>query len=666
MNHPAEDRESFQRTIEIAFIAAAFAFAAMAGAYWYTQIVRGDYYFRLSENNRLRSVAVTAARGVIYDRRGVPLAENEPSYTLYLYRRETKDLRESIDTAVALMGLPREDVERRVARYRTYFDFVPIALAENLTIGEVAAVEARGAEHPEFAVGVGQRRLYTKAAAAAQTIGYLSEATPNQIAAQPDRYRPGVAVGQRGVESAYQELLAGRDGERRIIVDSFGHETAEESRVDPVPGRNLTLTIDQRLQDVAQRYFENRVGSAVAMDPRTGEVLAIVSAPSYDPNLFSRRMTAAEWGTLVDNPNHPLQNRAIQNVYSPGSAFKVFLAVEALAGGYVTPDTKVYCPGYATFYGREFRCHKKEGHGWVNLHDAIRGSCDVYFYTLGKRMGIEKIAETARAFGFGEPTGLDLPNEKSGLVPSEEWSSRVRRTHWYPSETISVAIGQGPLLVTSVQLARGLAGLLNGGRFPRPHLFLSAQDPQNGGRYEYVDESVRRTTIDPRIIEQVEDAMWSVVNEPGGTAYLSRLDGLELCGKTGSTQVVGQKDTKKEAQLPFEKRDHAWFIGFAPKRDPKIVVAVFVEHGQHGASAAAPLARDLVAAYLGVPNPHPAPPGDAPPPGAPPGTTVADAAPPPARNATSSTRPGAGEPRTSGAAAAARKGAEAPPAGSPR
>jgi len=613
--------------VEVAFVAAAFAFAAMAAAYWYTQIVRGDYYFRLSENNRLRSVAVTAARGVIYDRRGVPLAENEPSYTLYLYRRETTNLAASIDTAVALLGLPREDVERRVARYRTYFDFVPIALAENLTIGEVAAIEARSAEHPEFAVGVGQRRLYTKTASAAQTLGYLSEATPNQIAAQPDRYRPGVAVGQRGVESAYQDLLAGRDGERRIIVDSFGHETAEESRVDPVPGRNLTLTIDQRLQDVAERYFQNRVGSAVAMDPKTGEILALVSAPSYDPNLFSRRMTAAEWATLVDNPFHPLQNRAIQNVYSPGSAFKVFLAVEGLAGGYVTPETKVYCPGYATFYGRAFKCHKKEGHGWVNLREAIRGSCDVYFYTLGKRMGIEKIAETARAFGFGQPTGLDLPNEKSGLVPSEEWSATVRKTRWYPSETISVAIGQGPLLVSSVQLARGLAGLVNGGRFPRPHLFLSAQDPQSGARFEYVDETEQRMKIDPSIVEQVEDAMWAVVNEPGGTAYLSKLAGVDLCGKTGSVQVVAQKDTKKEGLLPFAKRDHAWFIGFAPKRNPRIVVAVFVEHGQHGASAAAPLARDLVATYFGVPVPHPAPPGE--PDALPPAPTALAAARPP-------------------------------------
>jgi penicillin-binding protein 2 len=608
MGSVSEDRESFQRLVEILFVAAAGLFGAIAIAYWYVQIVQGDYYFKLSENNRLRSVAITAARGVIYERLGQVLVENEPSYSLFLYRRETRDLARSLETATTLLNLPRDDVERRVARYRTYFDFVPIALAENLTIGEVASIEARAAENPEFAIGVGQRRLYTKGVFAAQSLGYLSEATPEQIASEPERYKPGNSIGQRGIESSYQEMLAGRDGERRIIVDSFGHETAEESREDPIPGRNLTLSLDERLQSVAENYFKDKVGSAVAMEPKSGQVLAIVSAPSYDPNLFSKRMTSVQWASLIENAFHPLQNRAIQNVYSPGSVLKVFLAEAGLAEGYITPDTKVFCPGYATFYGRTFRCHKKDGHGWVNVHDAIRGSCDVFFYTLGRRMGIEKIAETARQFGFGEPTGLDLPNEKSGLVPSEEWSRKVRKAHWYPSETISVSIGQGPLLVSAVQLARALSGLLEGGVFPRPHLFLSAEDPQSGSRYEYVNQSERRLTISDDIRNLIQDAMWAVVNEPGGTATASKIPGLDMCGKTGSVQVVGQKDTKKEGSLPYEKRDHAWFIGFAPRHDPKIVVAVFVEHGQHGASAAAPLAKQMIATYFGISLPETAEP----------------------------------------------------------
>jgi len=599
--NPAGERESFQRRLEVASIAAAVAFAGMLIAYWYIQVIRGRYYDQLAENNRLRSVDVTAPRGVIYDRNGVLLAENKPSYSLYLYRRESRNLRESVDAAIRLLGLSREEVERRLSRYRTYFDFVPIDLADGLTLPEVARVQAHFADHPEFTIGIGQRRVYLRGAFASQSLGYLSEVTPDQMADEPNRYRPGDQIGQRGVESAYQTMLAGRNGERRIIVDSFGHETAEESRRDPVPGRNLTVTIDHRLQDIAEAYLDNRVGAAVAIDPRNGEVLTIASAPAYDPNLFSGRMSQAQWSELIGNPFHPLQNRAIQNVYSPGSVFKIFLAEAALADGLITPETKVYCPGYATFFGHTFRCHKHEGHGWVDLHEAIKMSCDVYFYTLGRRMGIERIAQVARSFGFGEKTGLDLPNEKTGLVPSEEWSRRARKTRWYPSETISVAIGQGPLLVSAVQLARAVSGLVEEGRFPRPHLFLSADGAQAGTRYEYVDSVDRRMTIPPEVVERVEDAMWSVVNEPGGTAYLSHIPGLDFCGKTGSVQVVAQKDTSRSGDLPYEKRDHAWFVGFAPRRDPKIVVAVFIEHGEHGSSAAAPLARQLVAAYFGRP-----------------------------------------------------------------
>jgi penicillin-binding protein 2 len=322
-------------------------------------------------------------------------------------------------------------------------------------------------------------------------------------------------------------------------------------------------------------------------------------------------MTSAEWSQLVENPAKPLQNRAIQNVYSPGSAIKAFMAEAGLAGGVVSPDTKVYCSGSATFYGRTFHCWRKEGHGSVDLHGAIRGSCDVYFYTLGQKMGLARIASAMQAFGFGEPTGIDLPNEKRGLVPTEEWSLKSRHVRWYPSETISVAIGQGPVLVSALQLAHAMAGLVEGGRFPRPHLFLSAEDTQSGNRYRYVDHSEQRLSIEPAVLDRVKDALWAAVNEPGGTAYLSHVPGLDLCGKTGSVQVVGQKDTKKSHLLPYEKRDHAWFVGFAPKDDPKIVMCVFVEHGEHGASAAAPLARDLAAAYLGVPIPER--PGERPP-----------------------------------------------------
>jgi penicillin-binding protein 2 len=619
MSAVRDDLRSVTRRVEIARMAALILLGAIAVAYWVIQIVRGDYYFTLSENNRLRSVAITAARGFILDRHGAILAENAPAYTLYLYRRETKDLDASTNFIVNLLGLSRDDVEKKIARYRSYYDFLPIVIAENLTIGEVAAVEARAPEHPEFAISVGQRRVYEQGPLAAHVLGYLAEASPDQIQQAGNRYRLGEWVGQKGVESAYQELLAGQDGERRVIVDSFGHEIAEESRVDALPGRNLTTTLDLGLEKVAEEAFKNRVGSIVALDPRTGEILALYSSPGYDPNLFAQRISTSDWTALMSNPDHPLQNRAIQNMYSPGSVFKIFMAYAGLQSGLITPDTRVFCPGFARFYGRTFRCWKKDGHGWMSLRQAIAQSCDVYFYTLGNRLGIDRIAAAAKAFGFGSPTGVDLPYEKRGLVPSELWARTIRRARWYPSETISVSIGQGPLLMTPLQMARATAGLAEGGVLATPHLFLRSDDPRTGETLQYVPEIHRSVEIPSDIVDVIKDGMYGAVNAPGGTAYASRIPGISVCGKTGTSQVVS---FGVRSSLPYQYRDHAWFTAFAPKDDPRIVVTVFVEHGGHGASAAAPIARAIIAKFFGVEVPPP-PPAEPPPPAGKRGETIA-------------------------------------------
>jgi penicillin-binding protein 2 len=395
-----------------------------------------------------------------------------------------------------------------------------------------------------------------------------------------------------------------------VIVDSHAREIKEESRLESRPGQNLFLTIDRELQALAEESFADKVGSAVALDPRTGEILALVSSPSYDPNWFTRRVTSEEWSSLLSDPNHPLQNRAIQNMYSPGSVFKVFLAYGALALGEVDPTAKVFCPGYATFYGRTFRCHRKGGHGWVDLRNAIKLSCDVYFYNLGRRLGVDRIAEIAHAFGFGEPTGLDLAHEKAGLVPSEEWARTKRGARWYPSETISVAIGQGPVLVTPLQVARAVAGLIEGGRLPTPHLFLASQDPKTGVRLRYESAPHATLALDPRKLDIVKEGMWAVINEPGGTAFGSRIPGLEAGGKTGTVQVAGRDAVLRSGVDRSLIEDHAWFTAFAPVNDPKIVVVVFVEHGGHGGAAAAPIARRLLAKYFGMTlAPRPGEPG---------------------------------------------------------
>ncbi len=601
-----EDRRALVRRIEASRIIVGSVFAFLVTAYWYVQIMRGDHYYALSENNRIRSVRVMAPRGYVLDRHGSILVDNQPGYTLHLYRREAKDLEGSVDFAAAVLKLPREQVRARVDRGLRDPEFLPITIAENLAIEDVAAIQARVPEHPEFVITVAQRRLYTLGTAAAHALGYLSEASPEQIKSGENEYRLGDWMGQKGVEGSYEKLLAGVDGQRRVVVDSHGREITEEERVDSRPGQNVFLTLDLELQRIAESYFQDKVGSAVAMDPRTGEILALVSSPSYDPNWFTRRVSASEWAGLLKDPHTPLQNRAIQNAFSPGSVFKIFLAYGALAKGLVDPEQRVFCPGHATFYGRTFRCHKKEGHGWVNLRDAIKVSCDVYFYNLGRRLGVDRIAEISRSFGFGASTGIDLPFEKTGLVPSEEWAREKRRARWYPSETISVAIGQGPVLVTPLQVARAVSCLVTGGRLPTPHLFLASQDPRTGAPLRYQVETRAGLVLEPAKAAIVKDGMWAVVNEPGGTAFSSRVPGLDFGGKTGTAQVIGREAVVRAGAERKRLEDHAWFTGFATVEDPGLVVVVFVENGGHGSTAAAPLARQIFAKFFGKTFPQPA------------------------------------------------------------
>jgi penicillin-binding protein 2 len=598
-----EDRQSLVRRIEIARVGVGAALSLLAVSYWFVQIVRGEYYFSLSENNRIRAVKITAPRGYVLDRNGAVIVENEPAYTLHLYRREARDLDASIRFIADLLGLNVDQVRYRVERGRRDPEFVPIAIAENLGLEEVAAVEARAVEHPEFAITVSQRRLYKHGGSAAHALGYLSEATPEQIKSAGNIYRVGDWIGQKGIEGAYERLLAGTNGERRVIVDSHGREVSEANRLEASPGQNLFLSVDLKLQEVAEEYFRDKVGSVVAMDPETGEILALVSSPSYDPNWFTRRVTPTEWSSLLENPDRPLQNRAIQNMFSPGSVIKPFFAYGALALDLVDPDAKIFCPGHAEFYGREFHCHKKGGHGWVNLRDAIKVSCDVYFYNLGRKLGIDRISEIATSFGFGQPTGVDLAFEKSGLVPSEEWARVKRKARWYPSETISVAIGQGPLLVTSMQVARALAGLIEEGRMPTPHLFYSSQDPRTGAQLRYKAEFRQALTLSDEKLAIVKNGMWAVVNEPGGTAYGSRVNGLEMGGKTGTAQVVGRDAVVRAGVDRSKLQDNAWFAGFGPVDHPRMVVVVFVENGGHGNLAAAPLAKALFEAKYGTAKP---------------------------------------------------------------
>ena len=591
-----EDRRPLLVRIDRIAVGAWILLAILAGVYWIHQILRGEEYARQAEDNRLRSVPVTAPRGFILDRSGTVLAENEPAFTLLLYRKETKDLDRSIRFVAGLLDRSFEELKRRAERDRSSYDFVPVVLEDNLTMGEVSAIEAHALEHPELAVQTTERRVYTNGTVASHLLGHLGEPTTEQLAARAGRTRPGEAIGLKGVEATYQDLLAGVSGSRTFIIDAVGREVGESGRIDPFPGNTLWLTIDLPLQRIAEEYFEGKVGSAVALDPKTGEILALVSSPAFDPNLFTKRLSRAEWDAIISNDDHPLNNRVLQNAYSPGSVWKAFMARAILLGG-IRPEERVFCSGGATFYGRYFRCHRR--HGSVDLVTALQVSCDTYFYTMGKRLGIDAIAENGKAFGFGRPTGIDLLSEKTGVLPSPEWSLTARKHPWYGGETISVSIGQGPLLVTALQLARALSGIANrDGALPTPHLFHIGENIRTRERFVYRPPVRESVSWPAGTRDLIVEGLWRVVNAPGGTAFSVRIPGLDLCGKTGTVQVVAQKEAKKAYLLPEKLRDHGWFVSFAPRDDPRIVVVVFVEHGLHGNTAAAPLAAKLTEAWL--------------------------------------------------------------------
>jgi penicillin-binding protein 2 len=591
-----EDRRPLLVRIDRIATGAWVLLALLVGVYWIHQVLRGEEYTRQAEDNRLRSVPVNAPRGFILDRNGTVLAQNEPAFTLLLYRKETKDLDRSVRFVADLLGRSFEELKHRAERDRLSYDFVPVVLEDNLTMGEVSAIEAHALEHPELAVQTTERRVYGNGTVAAHLLGHLGEASLEQLAARAGRTRPGEPIGQKGVEATYQDLLAGVSGSRTFVVDSVGREMGESGRVDPLPGNTLWLTIDLPLQKIAEEYFADKVGSAVALDPRTGEILALVSSPAFDPNLFTKRLSRAEWDAILANDDHPLNNRVLQNAYSPGSVWKAFMARAILANG-IRPEERVFCGGGATFYGRYFRCHGH--HGWVDLVTALQVSCDTYFYTMGKRLGIDAIAANGALFGFGRPTGVDLVTEKSGVLPSSEWSLKTRRHPWYAGETISVSIGQGPLLVTALQVARAFAGIANrDGGLPTPHLFSIGENVRTRERFVYRPPVKESVPWPPGARDLVVEGLWRVVNAPGGTAYSVHVPGLDLCGKTGTVQVVAQKEARKGNLLPAKLRDHGWFASFAPRDDPKIVVVVFVEHGLHGNTAAAPLAMKMTAVWL--------------------------------------------------------------------
>jgi penicillin-binding protein 2 len=568
--------------ITIGYFVVIVVFAVICSRLIQLQLVEGDKFRKLSENNRLKILSAPAPRGIIYDRNGVALVKNVPLYSVYIIFDPHR--KPDLSDLASLLDMEQRDIETRLNR-KDNSPFVPVKLKQGLSFQEVARVEALRSDFPELFIQADVGREYPFGKVGAHVIGYLGKMTQAQ-AGLPENSNlpPETMIGQWGVESLYDAHLRGVAGGRVIEVDALGREQRFIHDKPAVRGKDITLSIDIGMQKAVEDAFGEKAGSLVAFKADTGEVLALESMPSFDPNKFIHGIKSEDWKALMTDKRKPMLNRALQGQFPPGSTFKVAMVVAGLEEGVITPDSIINCSGGITLGKHTFGCWRKGGHGAVNLHRAIRESCDVYFYELGKKLGIERIHYYATALGLGSDTGLGLQKERSGLIPNEEWKRTKRGGGWYLGETLNASIGQGYVAVTPIQLALMTATVSNGGRVMRPTLI---KDP--------VDVRPRSTLdLDPDTLHRLMNGLSAVVNEDGGTARVATSSIVKIGGKTGTAQVVS-----KHKQASGERfMDHAWFVAVAPVENTEVALAVFVEHGGHGGSAAAPIAKKAIEAYF--------------------------------------------------------------------
>jgi penicillin-binding protein 2 len=555
--------------------------------FWKLQVIDSDRYSSLAERNRVRSIPIIAPRGRMLDRDGRVLVDNRPSFSVLLLRDDPVLVEKNLPSISDGLGISLDDLKDQLNNTKNLAKFQPIIIKPDASEADIAFIESHRSDVPVLEMINVSRRRYLPAGFMSHASGYVGEVSEQQIEASNGRLRPGDLAGKSGLERQYNDVLMGTDGMRRVIVNSVGKEVGRLSTQEAVPGKQIQLTIDYDLQQIAEQSLGPRPGAVVALDPRTGEVLAMASHPAVDSNDFAVRISGEEWKNLNEDSEHPLLNRAIQAQLAPGSVFKIVMATAMYETKAVPENFTVYCPGYGTFYGRQFKCwvYGKGSHGVVDVHKAVNQSCDVFFYTIGPRLGIERISYFATKLGLGHKTGIDLPSEEPGLMPSEEWVQRVFHRKWYPGETVSVAVGQGAVTTTPLQLARLIGGIASGGVFMQPHMLKDAQNvPQE--KFPLSDSTVEKITGD----------MYGVVNN-GGTGAALKLQGIEFSGKSGTAQVIGYA-TRDRFGKQKKFLDNGWFVGYAPRRNPEIAVAVLVQEiTKHGGETAGPVVRDVIKAY---------------------------------------------------------------------
>jgi penicillin-binding protein 2 len=593
-----EEQERVRRTFtRIAVVVLCF-FGLIFLRLWFLQLVQGNKMQERSEHNRIRLQDLPPWRGMILDRHGRVLVANRPSYELVAVLEDVDNIPLLAHRLGHLLNLDPQILTAQLENAQKA-GLHQVRLRTDLSWDELARVESYQDELPGVHVQIQPKREYLYKNLACHDLGYLGEISEKQLkSGKYSKYKMGDYLGKCGVERAWEKYLRGRRGYRRIEVDAYGRELGQLNSVFPTPGDNVYLTLDLRMQQEAQACLQGRAGAIVALDPNTGQILAMASAPTFSPEAFERGLTPQEWQKINHDKTHPLENRALTGQYPPGSTFKIIMAVAGLEEKVITPHTVFYCNGAMPFGNHVFHCWKKGGHGAVDLHKALVQSCDIYFYNVGLRLGINRIAKWSRRFGLGSPTGLHLGQEMPGLVASTAWKKARFHRPWHRGETLSVSIGQGYNLVTPIQMARVVAAIANGGTIYRPYLVEKVESPTGKILYRGKPQVEARLGASPATLKVVRQALLGVVNEPRGTGHAARLPNIEVAGKTGTAQVVALDPHRSKRKKDQKLKDHAWFVAYAPAAHPRVAVAVLVEHGGHGGSAAGPLAKRVIEAAM--------------------------------------------------------------------
>ncbi|HET9264685.1 MAG TPA: penicillin-binding protein 2 [Vicinamibacterales bacterium] len=602
-----DDRRNLTTRLSLLQGAIAVVFALLAIGFWVFQVAQHQKFREMAENNHTRRLPMPAPRGILFDRHGTVLVDNQYMYNITLDREQSRNIGETLRVLERATGVPEADLRETLNRRRGEPSYRPLVLIENATEAQVIAMLARRSDLPGVSFENLPTRKYPASDMAAHLFGYVSEVNEAQLSRpEYEGLEAGARVGQAGVEQAYNKLLMGTDGGRAVAVNSLGREIFEVDKDYPLEGRRLQLTIDadvQRATEEGFRHFKYN-GAAVIVDPRSGEILSLVSLPAYDPNEFALGIDPATWRSLTTDRLRPLQNRALQGRYSPGSTFKIAVAVAALEEGVITPERQVFCPGGANFYGRFFNCWLAGGHGSVNMRHALERSCNTYFYTIGNMLGVDRIHKWSSLLGLGEPSGIDLPNEVRGLVPSTEWKQRVMKEKWYPGETISVAIGQGQVSVTPLSMAVMMMTVANGGTRYTPHV-LKAVDEGKGWTPVPAPPPQSVAHMKQSTVDALHEGLWMVVNA-AGTGGRGKIVGYNVAGKTGTAQVVSNQGRAAAARAGVDVRDHGWFVFFAPHDKPEIAGVIFAEHAEHG-YLGAPIAKYAMETYFAKKEGRPLP-----------------------------------------------------------